>query len=66
MLYEVITSYASWGYFDFRRVGDQAQQEGVPDEIDINIGYQSMPASWGIDHERKHAFFDYVKEISGF
>jgi len=50
-----IESYASWGYFDFRR----------KDESDIKIGYQSVPVDWGINHERKQDFFDYVKEISG-
>lgn len=50
-----IESYASWGYFDFRR----------KDETDIRIGYQSVPVDWGINHGRKQAFFDYVKEISG-
>ena len=51
-----IESYASWGYFDFRR----------KDESDIRIGYQSVPVDWGINHERKQAFFDYCKEISGY
>lgn len=51
-----IESYASWGYFDFRR----------KDETDINIGYQSVPVDWGINHERKQQFFDYLKEISGY
>ncbi len=50
-----IESYASWGYFDFRRKG----------ETDIRIGYQSVPVDWGINHTRKRAFFNYVKEISG-
>lgn len=50
-----IESYASWGFFDFRR----------KDETNIKIGYQSVPVDWGINHERKQEFFDYVKEISG-
>jgi len=50
-----IESYASWGFFDFRR----------KDESDITIGYQSVPVDWGINHLRKQQFFDYVKEISG-
>lgn len=50
-----IESYASWGYFDFRR----------KNEKDIKIGYQSVPVDWGVHHERKREFFEYVKEISG-
>ena len=50
-----IESYASWGYFDFRR----------KNESDIKIGYQSVPVDWGVQHERKRAFFDYVNLISG-
>ena len=50
-----IESYASWGFFDFRR----------KDESDIKIGYQSVPVDWGINHDRKREFFDYVNEISG-
>ncbi len=50
-----IESYASWGFFDFRR----------KDERDIKIGYQSVPVDWGINHKRKQDFFDYVKEITG-
>lgn len=50
-----IESYASWGYFDFRR----------KDESDIKIGYQSVPVDWGISHSRKKEFFDYLKEITG-
>lgn len=51
-----IESYASWGYFDFRR----------GKEKDIKIGYQSVPVDWGVNHGRKRAFFEYVKEISGY
>lgn len=51
-----IESYASWGFFDFRR----------KDESDISIGYQSVPVDWGINHQRKQEFFDYTKEISGY
>ena len=50
-----IESYASWGYFDFRRAG----------ETDISIGFQSVPVDWGVNHARKQEFFDYTKEISG-
>lgn len=50
-----VESYASWGYFDFRRKA----------ETDIEIGFQSVPVDWSINHERKKAFFDYLKEITG-
>lgn len=45
---------ASWGYFDFRMKG-----EGFVD------GYQSVPVDWGINSERKKAFFKKLKEITG-
>ncbi len=47
--------YISWGYFDFRRKGEAFEE-----------GYQSIPASWGINTERKRAFFNKVKEITAF
>ncbi len=47
-------AHASWGYFDFRMEG-----EGFED------GYQSVPVDWGINSERKRAFFEKLKEISG-
>ncbi len=50
-----VESYASWGYFDFRR----------KDESDIKIGFQSVPVDWGINHSRKKEFFEYLKEITG-
>lgn len=50
-----VRSYASWGYFDFRRE-DEAFENG----------YQSVPVSWGINSERKKSFFNKVKEISGY
>ncbi|GAB3164040.1 hypothetical protein GCM10027291_04840 [Telluribacter humicola] len=49
-----IKAYASWGYFDYRKAG-----EG------FNEGYQSIPADWGINSDRKRGFFDKVKEITG-
>ncbi len=49
-----IQAYASWGYFDFRKPG-----ETVVD------GYQSVPVDWGINSERKKAFFQKLKEITG-
>jgi hypothetical protein len=49
-----IESYASWGYFDYRRQGDS-----------INEGFQSIPVDWSIDSDRKRAFFEKLKEITG-
>jgi hypothetical protein len=49
-----VGEYASWGYFDFRMKG-----EG------FNDGYQSVPVNWGISSERKRAFFDLLREITG-
>jgi len=50
-----IKNYVSWGYFDFR----------FPGETDFHEGYQSVPVDWGINSERKKAFFNKVKEITG-
>jgi hypothetical protein len=44
--------YASWGYFD-------------PGENNYRDGYQSVPTNWGINTERKRAFFAKLKEITG-
>jgi hypothetical protein len=49
-----VRSYASWGYFDFRR----------PDE-GFEEGYQSVPVDWGINSTRKKEFFNLVKELTG-
>lgn len=45
---------ASWGYFDFRREGEA-----------FEAGYQSVPVDWRINHERKEAFFNKLREIIG-
>jgi hypothetical protein len=50
-----VKGYASWGFFDFRR----------PDEP-FTEGYQSVPVDWGINSERKKAFFNLLKEITGY
>lgn len=50
-----IKNYISWGYFDFR----------FPGETDFREGYQTVPVDWGINSERKRAFFNKVKEITG-
>lgn len=47
-----ITEYASWGYFD-------------PGENDYCHGYQSVPVQWQINTNRKQAFFNKIKQITG-
>jgi hypothetical protein len=49
-----VKAYASWGFFDFRRAGEGFEE-----------GYQSVPVDWGINSDRKKAFFNKVKEITG-
>ncbi|MEK6480189.1 hypothetical protein WJR50_21790 [Catalinimonas sp. 4WD22] len=49
-----VKEYASWGYFDFRREGESFEE-----------GYQSVPVDWTVKSERKKAFFEKVREISG-
>lgn len=53
-LLSAVESYASWGYFDFRMKG-----EG------FEAGFQSVPVDWSISSDRKKAFFNKVKEITG-
>lgn len=48
-----VEEYASWGYFD-------------PGKSNYEDGYQCPPVNWGINTPRKRAFFDLVKEITGF
>jgi hypothetical protein len=50
-----IKNYVSWGYFDFR----------FPGETNYQDGFQSVPVDWGIHSDRKKAFFNLVKEITG-
>jgi len=47
-----ISKYASWGYFD-------------PGESNYVDGYQCPPVNWGINTERKRAFFNLVKQVTG-
>jgi hypothetical protein len=49
-----IEKYVSWGYFDYRKDGE-----------DFSVGYQTVPVDWGINSERKRDFFNKVKEITG-
>jgi hypothetical protein len=50
---KAISAYASWGYFD----------PGASNYID---GYQCPPVNWGINTDRKRAFFGLLKEMTGF
>ena len=47
-----IEEYASWGYFD-------------PGASDYKDGYQCPPVNWGINTERKRAFFGLLKQVTG-
>lgn len=47
-----ISQYASWGYFD-------------PGENDYHHGYQSVPVQWQINTQRKRAFFEKIRDITG-
>lgn len=47
--------YVSWGFFDFRREGENFEN-----------GYQSVPVDWGINSDRKRDFFSKLKEITGY
>jgi hypothetical protein len=49
-----VSAYASWGYFDYRKEGEAFED-----------GFQSVPVDWGINSERKKAFFNLMKEICG-
>lgn len=49
-----VSEGAGWGFFDYRR----------PSE-DWREGFQSVPADWSIGSERKRAFFDLVRKLTG-
>lgn len=51
-LLDALGAYASWGYFD-------------PGASDYREGYQCPPVNWGINTERKRAFFKLLKEVTG-
>jgi hypothetical protein len=50
-----VKSYASWGYFDFRRDGEPFEH-----------GFQSVPVDWNISSDRKKDFYSKMKEITGY
>jgi hypothetical protein len=45
---------ASWGYFDFRKPGE-----------DFHEGYQSVPVDWTTSSARKRGFFELLTRITG-
>jgi hypothetical protein len=47
-----VSSYASWGFFE-------------PGLSNYRDGYQCPPVNWGINTERKKAFFTLLKEVTG-
>jgi hypothetical protein len=47
-----LSEYCSWGYFD-------------PGASNYEDGYQCPPVNWGLNTDRKRAFFAKVKEITG-
>jgi hypothetical protein len=49
---QAVNRYASWGYFD-------------PGKSNYADGYQSPPVNWSINTERKKAFFQLLKEVTG-
>lgn len=49
---KALEAYASWGYFD-------------PGRNNYTDGYQCPPVNWGINTERKKAFFNLLKEVTG-
>lgn len=49
---KAVGAYASWGYFD-------------PGKSDYQDGYQCPPVNWGINTERKKAFFNLLKQVTG-
>lgn len=51
-LLAAVSEYCSWGYLE----------TGKNNYVD---GYQSPPVNWGLNTERKRAFFAKVKEIAG-
>ncbi|NJX16460.1 hypothetical protein [Tamlana crocina] len=50
-----VESYASWGYFDFRRKDEPFEE-----------GFQTVPVNWEISSKRKKAFFEKIKEITAY
>ncbi len=53
-LMSAVSAYTSWGYFDFRKAGDE-----------FAAGFQSVPVDWRINSARKISFFEKIKIITG-
>ena len=54
-----LSRYASWGYFD--------PGEGAGGQVSFGNyrdGYQLIPANWGLNTDRKRAFFEFLKEVT--
>jgi len=49
-----VSEHASWGYFDYRRTGEN-----------FNEGFQSVPADWSINSDRKREFFQLLRDMTG-
>ena len=55
-----LSRYASWGYFDpGEGAGGNAATGNYTD------GFQNIPVNWDINTDRKRAFFDLVREVTG-
>jgi hypothetical protein len=52
--FAAVSAHASWGYFDYRRKGEN-----------FNEGFQCVPTDWMIGSERKHEFFQLLEKITG-
>ncbi len=48
-----ITEYAGWGFFDFRRKGE-----------DFDEGFQSVPVNWAVSSMRKYGFFRLLARLT--
>jgi hypothetical protein len=49
-----IEEYCGWGFFDYRQIRERFED-----------GYQSLPVDWGINSERKKAFFGLLAKVTG-
>ena len=54
-----VSRHASWGYFDPGSGAGGAGARG-----DYENGYQLVPVNWGINTERKKAFFGLLEEVT--
>ncbi len=48
-----LSEHAGWGFFDYRRSGEEHRE-----------GFQSVPVDWTIGSDRKRAFFRKVAEVT--